>query len=87
MRFVRRTKWRDARIFARIGQHKRNSRLAYYELVDDTQSLTFAVALKPPARFTLVRPTTSFEEYERQTQQLLGMIAAKSGVPLVDLRS
>ena len=79
--------WRDARIFARVGTYSRNPRLAYYELVDDKQSLTFAVALKPPSHFALVTPTNSFEEYERQTQQLLGMIAAKTGLPLVDLRS
>jgi hypothetical protein len=80
-------KWRSARIFARVGFYKRNPRLAYYELVDDKQTLTFAVALKPPSRFAIVRPTTSFEEYERQTQQLLGMIPARTGLPLVDLRS
>jgi hypothetical protein len=80
-------KWQDARIFARVGSYRRDPRLAYYELVDDKQSLTFAVALKPPSRFELVKPATSFEEYERQTQQLLGMIAAKTGLPLVDLRS
>jgi hypothetical protein len=80
-------KWRDARIFARVGSYRRDPRLAYYELVDDKQSLTFAVALKPPSRFALVKPAASFEEYERQTQQLLGMIAAKTGLPLVDLRS
>ena len=79
--------WQDARIFARVGSYRRDPRLAYYELVDDKQSLTFAVALKPPSRFALVRPETSFEEYERQTQQLLGMIAVKTGLPLVDLRS
>jgi hypothetical protein len=80
-------KWRDVRIFARVGSYRRSPRLAYYELVDDKQSLIFAVALKPPSRFALVKPTTSFEEYERQTQQLLGMIAARTGLPLVDLRS
>jgi hypothetical protein len=80
-------KWRDVRIFARVGAYRRDPRLAYYELVDDKQSLTFAVALKPPSRFALLRPATSFEEYERQTQQLLAMIAAKTGLPLVDLRS
>ncbi|HEY7021381.1 MAG TPA: hypothetical protein VH349_09710 [Ktedonobacterales bacterium] len=80
-------KWQDARIFARVGSYRRNPRLAYYELVDDKQLLTFVVALKPPARFALVKPTTAFEEYERQTQQLLGMIAAETGLPLVDLRS
>jgi hypothetical protein len=79
--------WQDARIFARVGSYRRNPRLAYYELVNDTQSLIFAMALKPPSRFALVRPTTSFEEYERQTQQLLGMIAARTGLPLADLRS
>jgi hypothetical protein len=79
--------WRDAQIFARVGSYRRNPHLAYYELVNDTQSLIFAVALKPHSRFALVRPTTSFEEYERQTQQLLGMIAVKTGLPLVDLRS
>jgi hypothetical protein len=80
-------KWQDARIFARVGSYRRDPHLAYYEIVDDAQSLIFAVALMPPSRFALVRPTTTFEEYERQVQQLLGMIAAETGLPLVDLRS
>jgi hypothetical protein len=44
-------------------------------------------ALKPPSRFAFVKPATSFEEYKRHTQQMLGMIAAKIELPLVDLRS
>jgi hypothetical protein len=55
--------------------------------VNDKQSLTFAVALKPPSLFAHIKPATSFEEYERQTQQLHGMIASKPGLPPVDLRS
>jgi hypothetical protein len=82
-----RINWRDARIFARVGSYRCDPRLAYYELVNDKQTLTFAVALKPPSRFALVKLITSFEEYEREAQQLLGMIAAKTGLPLVDLRS
>jgi hypothetical protein len=80
-------KWREARIFARVGTYRRYPYLAYYELVDDKESLTFALALKPPSRFALVKPATSFEEYQQQVEQLLGMITAKTGLPLVDLRS
>ena len=81
--------WRDARLFAINGVY---GSLGYkqpvvYELASENDIIRWGWMRRNNARVMfLAQPTASPEEYERQMQGLLSMIAANTHLPLYDLR-
>ena len=81
--------WRDARLFAINGVYGSfgYKQPVVYELSSENDIIRWGWMRRNNARVMfLARPTVSPEEYERQMQGLLSMIAAKTNLPLYDLR-
>jgi hypothetical protein len=78
--------WHEARLFAITRGIKRTGSPVFYEL---SSAATFAPLIRL-RRNTLfpsnLKPALPFDEYERQREALLSVIAAKTGLPLYDLR-
>ena len=86
-----RMRWDEARLFAISPDKRLGSPCTYYELAD-SRTVVKWVRLPRSSHFSLLdaaslsKPTTSFEEYDRQMDALHGLIAAKTGLSLYDLR-
>ena len=74
--------WKDARLFS-IFAVRRHGDNIHYELSSERRILRW----NWDRSLHGLRPTTSPEEYNRQMEAILSFIAAKTGLPLYDLRS
>jgi hypothetical protein len=79
--------WHEARFFTINGITKQN-RAVIYELSSDTASSLWTRILVPKGliRTATLRPTIPFSEYEQKSQALINLIAARTRLPLYDLR-
>lgn len=77
-------RWDEMRVFTIIGSNKRG-RVQVYELANPEKVLRF-ICLPRRSLFSSYKPTVSYDEYDQQIQALLNLIAAKTGLPLYDLR-
>jgi hypothetical protein len=79
--------WNEARLFAITRGIKRTGTPTFYELSSATTFGTPLLWLHPN---TLIppnmKPALPFDEYDGQMEALLSLIAAKTGLPLYDLR-
>jgi hypothetical protein len=89
---VQRIRWQDARFFAVLSANllsKRNHLTGGYEL-SGPGAIVRWMRLTPGRHFSLFRfmlkPALPSDEYDRQMDALLSVIAAKTGLPLYDLR-
>lgn len=89
---VQRIRWQDARLFAILSANllsKRNHLTGGYEL-SGPGTIVRWMRLSPGAHFSLFRfmlkPALPFDDYDRQMDSLLSLIAAKTSLPLYDLR-
>ncbi len=73
--------WTDARLFS-VFAVRRQGNNVYYELSSAKRILRW----NWDRSLRGLRPTTSQEEYNRQMEAVLRIIAAKTGLPLYDLR-
>jgi uncharacterized integral membrane protein len=78
--------WSDVQLFALIGPRRRDPSVIFYEIADAEEALVFRVCTKPFPWYAWLQPDMSFDEYQAQMRQLLGLITAKTGLPLLDLR-
>jgi hypothetical protein len=90
-------KWQDVRLFAinRLVLQQRDTPGTVFELSNE-KTLRRLVWLRPnlnPFRlylaaipYIVLRPVASYEEYDRQMQLLMVIIAERTGLPLYDLR-
>ena len=88
--------WDEARLFAIEGVYGVNHTLSpsIYQLASARDMLKWIYQKRrTPERSGLlyrptlaIKPTTSYEEYERQMQALPALVAAKTGLALYDLR-
>jgi hypothetical protein len=76
--------WNEARLFA-IYMGKKDAPAISYELAS-AKDIVRWTWLRKFSKFNTELPTTSIEEYNRQMQPLLALIAARIGLPLYDLR-
>lgn len=76
--------WSAARLFA-IYKGKKDASLTYYELSSAKDIVRWEWTRKFRKLKTEV-PNVSMDEYNSQMQALLSLIAAKTGLPLYDLR-
>ncbi len=77
--------WSEARLFAICGRGKAGSPAVCYELSSPSVVVRWD-RLRPQQWWALERPPTSFEEYERQMDALLSLIAARTHLLLYDVR-
>lgn len=78
-------KWCEIRLFAIYPSRKLTDSRLYYELAGRTAIVRWR-RMRPDDPFRFAKPPASFEDYDRQMDALLSLIAAKSGMPLYDLR-
>lgn len=76
--------WREARLFA-IRSGLPGTPATRYELSSPSTVVTFGRA-RPTRWWALYHPVLPWEEYEAQMDALLDFIAAKTGLPLYDVR-
>jgi hypothetical protein len=77
--------WEEARLFAVRGPTTPFVSAVTYELASANEVVTW----KPLRRlhwWSIERPVVPFEEYQRQMEALLSLIAAKTHLPLYDVR-
>lgn len=84
-------RWHEARLFAVYPRGPRSAPPIWYELSGPTTIIRFARIRRPMpfVPFSLLgatKPVVPFEEYDRQMEAVLGLIAAKTGLLLYDLR-
>jgi hypothetical protein len=78
-------RWREARLFAVRGPRTSFSKAVTYEFASASEVITW----KPLRRlhwWSIERPIVPFEEYQRQMEGLLSLIAARTHLPLYDVR-
>ena len=81
-------RWDEVKLFATTPPKKRAS-LIFYELSTSANTLSSGVILqrlRRDARLLPHKPETPFDDYDRQMDALLSLIAAKTRLPLYDLR-
>jgi len=81
-------RWDEVKLFALLPANKGAS-IVHYELSPSADMLSRGILLprlRRGARLPLFKPLTSLDEYDRQMDALLSLIAAKTGLPLYDLR-
>jgi len=78
-------KWSEVRLFAIYPIRKHADLPVYYELASETTIVRWK-RMRPDMRPRLSKMPAPFEEYDRQMDALLFVIAAKTGLPLYDLR-
>jgi hypothetical protein len=85
----RRIAWKDARLFT-IASRGNRANESLYPLIFEVASADTRVRVmwlrSESARQAIIEPVVSYEEYERQMHSVLAVIAAKTGLPLYDLR-
>ena len=89
LRKVHSVSWQEARLFAIDGMYgaKKYPHPIVYELSSAFDVVRWAWMRRSNRRVIFfAQPTVSAEEYERQMQALLSLIAARTGLPLYDLR-
>lgn len=82
---LRTIEWSEARLFAIYPTRNRSDPPRFYELVGANAIVRWR-RVRPGDALRLTKPPTSFEDYDRQIEALLALIAAKTGLPLYDLR-
>jgi hypothetical protein len=86
--------WSEAQLFAVAPVGHTGDEPLYYEISSPTKTIHL-VRLRRQTRWFLfpwnvdraVKPATSFEVYDAQMEALLSLIAAKTNLPLYDLRA
>lgn len=78
-------RWREARLFAVRGPRTSFSKAVTYELASAKKVVTWK-PLRQLHWWSIERPVVPFEEYQRQTEALLSLIAARTHLPLYDVR-
>jgi hypothetical protein len=84
--------WDDAQVFTISPPGEVGSPPLRYELVGRRCAVRWVRAqerlpFRPLDALMATKPTVPFEEYDRQMDALLGLIAEKTGLPLYDLRN
>jgi hypothetical protein len=87
-RKVQSISWREARLFAINGIYgaKKYQYPAVYELSSANEVIRWEWIRSTRRIIFFARPAVPQEEYDRQMQALLSLIAARTGLPLYDLR-
>ena len=77
--------WKDASVFALVEGGRRPSSSATYILASSRRGVRWTHRSRT-RWYSITAPTTSNEEYQWQMEALLSYAAARTGLPLLDLR-
>ncbi len=77
--------WKDARVFALVEGGRRSDATAVYVLNSGRSAVRWTLRARTHW-YSITAPMTSDEEYQRQMEALLSYAAARTGLPLLDLR-
>ena len=80
------TPWHEARLFAATVGIKRTGPPTSYELSSAAAFTPFTWLHRRTLFLPHLKPALPFDDYDRQMDALLSLIAAKTGLPLYDLR-
>ncbi len=79
--------WQDAHFFVLIDL-KKNNPTRTYELSNEHTAVRWVCPpLRPRTPFATPKMLTAYAAYQRDTQALLSLVAAKTALPLYDLRA
>jgi hypothetical protein len=73
------------RLFAIRGRGKQGTPATRYELATERWAVEWR-RLRHVRWYSFEQPEFPFDEYDRQMEALLSLLAAKTGLPLYDLR-
>ncbi|HEU5370598.1 MAG TPA: hypothetical protein VFU69_19145 [Ktedonobacterales bacterium] len=82
-------RWEDIRLFAIASRQRKEEPPRRYQLFRKNAGPGLALDVRRPSRqrlFQFDKPSLPYDEYDRQMDALLSLIAAKTGLPLYDLR-
>lgn len=83
--FTQRVAWDQSRLFALIGGSQRNPAVLVYELGGTRNVVRWSHQLRR-TWYALSEPELPFEVYDQQMRALLQLIAARTKLPLYDVR-
>lgn len=81
-------RWSEARLFAiTVGRKQRPGQVGYMLAAPGPgKFVTWPRLCNPPQWYSTHEPSMPFAEYDQQIQALLSLVAARTGLPLRDLR-
>jgi hypothetical protein len=78
--------WSEARLFSVIGKREERPMVLRYALEGNGVTAEWWMYTRPPRWFDVSRLDTSYEEYDQRMREILSVVSAKTGLPLLDLR-
>jgi hypothetical protein len=78
--------WSEARLFSVIGKQEERPIVLRYALEGNGVTTEWWMYTRPPRWFDVARPDMPYEEYDRRMREILSVVSAKTGLPLLDLR-
>lgn len=78
--------WNEARLFSVIGPREEQPMVLRYALEGNGVTAEWWMYTRPPRWFDVTRLGMPYEEYDRRMREILSVVSAKTGLPLLDLR-
>jgi hypothetical protein len=78
--------WSEARLFSVIGKREERPMVLRYALEGNGVTAEWWMYTRPPRWFDVARLGMPYEEYDRRMREILSVVSAKTGLPLLDLR-
>jgi hypothetical protein len=78
--------WREARLFSVIGAREVRPMVLRYALEGNGVTAEWWMYTRPPRWFDVARLGMPYEEYDQRMREILSVVSAKTGLPLLDLR-
>jgi hypothetical protein len=78
--------WGDTRLFSVIGQREERPMVLRYAPEGNGVTAEWWMYTRSPRWFDVARLDMPYEEYDRRMREILSLVSAKTGLPLLDLR-
>ena len=78
--------WNEARLFSVIGKREERPMVLRYALEGNGVTAEWWMYTRPPRWFDVARLGMPYEEYDQHMREILSVVSAKTGLPLLDLR-
>jgi hypothetical protein len=79
-------KWSEVRLFSVIGVREERPMVLRYALEGNSVTAEWWMYTRSPRWFDVARLGMPYEEYDRRMREILSVVSAKTGLPLLDLR-
>ena|GEM_PF-6690834 len=80
-------RWSEARLFSVIGKREERPMVLRYALEGNGVTAEWWMYTRPPRWFDVARLGMPYEQYDQRMREILSVVSAKTGLPLLDLRS